>query len=587
MYVKVVPNRGSPPAILLTEGYREGGKVKNRTLANLTKLPPEKVEALRQALKGGSVSPPLADAFSISRSRPHGHVAAVLGTLKRIGLDRIIDPKPSRNRDLTLAMIVQRVIDPGSKLACARALAANTLNSSLGEVLQLERADEDDLYGAMDWLVTRQERIEDSLARRHLSEGTLVLYDVSSSALEGRHCELGRLGYPRDGVKGRLQIIYGLLTTKDGCPVSVQVFEGNTGDPATVSAQVAKIKDRFRLSSVVLVGDRGMITKARIEEDLRGTGLDWITALRAPAIKQLAQRGAIQLSLFDETNLAEISDPEYPDERLVVCRNPILAEERRRKREDLLAATEVELGKIESAVKREKRPLRGEGAIGVRLGRVINHYKMGKHFITEIRGDHFSFRRDEEGIAQEASLDGLYVIRTTVGAERLSSAEVVASYKRLQRVERAFRIFNGDLDVRPIHHRKADRVRMHLLLCMLSHYVEWHMLERLTPLLFSEEDPEGAAAARSSPVNPPVRSVAAAAKAKTKRNKDGLPVQSFRSLLRDLGTITVNRMQPTQAAIPAFDKITTPTPLQHHALELLGVSERLGFTGKATSRSPS
>jgi hypothetical protein len=586
MYIAVVPNRNYRPAILLREGYREGGKVKNRTIANLTNWPAELVDAMRKVLKGGEVGLPLFEAFSVARSRPHGHVAAVLGTLQRIGLDRMIDAKPSRNRNLTLAMIVQRVIDPGSKLACARALASDTLGSSLGEVLGVERADEDDLYGAMDWLVARQEHIEDSLARKHVSEGTLVLYDVSSSALEGRHCELGRLGYPRDGVKGRLQIIYGLLTTKDGCPVAVQVFEGNTGDPATVSAQVAKIRDRFGLSSVVLVGDRGMITKARIEEDLRGTGLDWITALRAPAIKQLAQRGTIQLSLFDETNLAEVSDPEYPGERLVVCRNPVLAEERRRKRGDLLAATEVELTKIATAVSREKRPLRGGGAIGVRLGKVINHYKMGKHFITEIGEDHFSFRRDEERIAQEEALDGLYIVRTNVGTERMSSAEVVASYKRLQRVERAFRIFNGELDVRPIHHRKADRVRGHLLLCMLSHYVEWHMLECLAPLLFAEEHPERAALSRSSPVNPPVRSASAATKARTKRNEDGMPVQSFRSLLRDLGTISVSRMQPTQATVPAFDKITTPTPIQARALQLLGISEHLGFTARSASRLP-
>lgn len=584
MYIAVVPNRNSRPAILLREGYREGGKVKNRTIANLTNCPAELLDAMRQVLKGGEAGPPLAEAFSISRSRPHGHVAAVLGTLQRIGLDRIIDSKRCRNRDLTLAMIVQRIIEPGSKLACARALAASTLSSSLGEILQVERADEDDLYGAMDWLVLQQERIENSLARQHLSEGTLVLYDVSSAALEGRHCELGRLGYPRDGVKGRLQIIYGLLTTKDGCPVAVQVFEGNTGDPATVSAQVAKIKDRFRLSSVVLVGDRGMITKARIDEDLRGSGLDWITALRAPAIKQLARRGAVQLSLFDETNLAEVSDPEYPGERLIVCRNPILAEERRRKREDLLSATEAELRKIQLAVRREKRPLRGAGVIGVRLGKVINRYKMSKHFMTHIGEDHFSFQRDDEQITQEAALDGLYVVRTNVGPEKLNSAEVVASYKRLQRVERAFRIFNGDLDIRPIHHRKADRVRAHLFLCMLSHYVEWHMLERLAPLLFSEEHPEREALARPSPVNPPVRSASATAKAKTKRTTDGLPVQSFRSLLRDLATIGVNRMQPTQAVLPAFDKVTTPTPLQRRALQLLGVSEHLGFTGRAIKR---
>jgi hypothetical protein len=476
-----------------------------------------------------------------------------------LGLDRIINPKGGRERDLVLAMVVQRVIDSGSKLACARALAPGTLNSTLGEVLGVERADEDDLYEAMDWLVPQQERIEDTLAKRHLSEGTLVLYDVSSAALEGRHCELGRLGYPRDGVKGRLQIIYGLLTTKEGCPVAIQAFEGNTGDPATVPAQVAKIKDRFGLSSVVLVGDRGMITKARIDEDLREAGLEWITALRAPAIRQLAEQGTIQLSLFDQTNLVEVYSPEYPGERLVVCRNPILAEERHRKRQALLTSTEAELAKIESAVSRAKRPLRGEGKI-------------------EIGENHFSFRRDQARIAREATLDGIYVVRTNVGADMLSSTEVVASYKRLQQVERAFRIFNGDLDVRPIYHRMADRVRAHLLLCMLAHYIEWHMLGRLAPLLFAEEDSEGTGT-RTDPVGPPVRSGSATAKARTKRTRDGLPVQSFRSLLQDLATIAVNRVQPAGTAVPAFDKVTTPTPLQTQALRLLGVSERLGFKG--------
>jgi len=394
--------------------------------------------------------------------------------------------------------------------------------------------------------------------------------------LEGRHCELGQIGYARDGVKGRQQIVYGLLTSKDGCPVAVQAFEGSTGDPSTVADQVAKIKERFRLSRVVLVGDRGMITTARIDEDLRGSGLDWITALRAPAIRQLAERGAIQLSLFDETNLAEVTDPAYPGERLVVCRNPILGEERRRKRAALLASTEAELAQIEAATKRQKRALRGEGKIGVRVGRVINHYKMAKHFITEISDDHFSFRRDEARIAEEAALDGIYVVRTSVAAERLTSVEVVSSYKRLQQVERAFRILNGELDVRPIHHRLADRVRAHLLICMLAHYVEWHMLRELTPLLFAEQDLERSAN-RPDPVDPPTRSATTAAKAATKRTQDGFPVHSFRSLLRDLATLTVNRIEPAGLAGAAFDKTTTPTTLQGRALALLGLSERVGF----------
>jgi transposase len=582
MYVKVVPNRNSPPAILLTEGYREGGKVKNRTLANLSKWPPAKIEALRQALKGKAVGLPLPEAFSVARTRPHGHVAAVLGTAQRLGLDRIIDAKASRQRELVLAMIAQRVIDPCSKLACAQALSVETQCSTLGEVLGVSRADEDDLYTAMDWLVSRQQPIEGALASRHLSEGTLVLYDVSSAALEGRHCELAHIGYARDGVKGRRQIVYGLLTSKEGCPVAIEVFEGNTADPATVSAQVAKLRERFGLSRVVLVGDRGMITEARIDQDLKEAGLEWITALRAPAIRKLAEAGTIQLSLFDQSNLAEVSHPDYPGERLVACRNPILAGERRRKREALLAATEAELATIEGATKRHTRRLHGKERIGVRVGKVINRYKVAKHFLIEIGEEHFSFRRNEPRIAQEAALDGIYVIRTNVADDGLSSPEVVASYKRLQRVERAFRIFNGDLAVRPIHHRKSDRVRAHLLICMLAHYVEWHMRERLAPLLFSEEDPEQAAAG-PDPVTPPGRSPSAAAKARTKRTQDGLPVQSFPSLLRNLATIAANRIQPTEGGIPPFDTITTPTALQERALGLLGVSERLGFSRAAGS----
>jgi len=580
--VKIVPNRNSPPAILLTEGYREGGKVKNRTLANLSKWPPAKIEALRQALKGGAVGLPLPEAFSVARTRPHGHVAAVLGTAQRLGLDRIIDAQASRQRELVLAMIAQRVIDPCSKLACAQALSVETQCSTLGEVLGVSRADEDDRSTAMDWLVSRQQPIEGALAGRHLSEGTLVLYAVSSAALEGRHCELAHIGYARDGVKGRLQIVYGLLTSKEGCPVAVEVFEGNTADPATVPAQVAKLRERFGLSRVVLVGDRGMITEARIDQDQKSAGLEWITALRAPAIRKLAEAGTIQHSLFDQSNLAEVSHPDYPGERLVACRNPILAAERRRRREALLAATEAELATIEGATKRDTRRLHGKERIGVRVGKVINRYKVAKHFLIEIGDEYFSFRRNEPRIAQEAALDGIYVIRTNVADDGLSSPEVVASYKRLQRVERAFRVPSGDLEVRPIHHRKGDRVRAHLLICMLAHYVEWHMRERLAPLLFSEEDPEQAAAG-PDPVTPSGRSPSSAAKARTKRTQDGLPVQSFPSLLRNLATIAANRIQPTEGGIPPFDTITTPTALQERALGLLGVSERLGFSRAAGS----
>lgn len=576
MYIHVVPNRNSPPAILLREGWREGGTTKNRTLANLSRWSPERVEALRQVLKGGRVAVPLSEAFQIVRTRPHGHVAAVVGTARRIGLEAMVDEKASRQRRLVLAMVTARIIEPRSKLATVRGLRTATLSSSLGEVLGISNADEDDLYEAMDWLLARQKRIEDTLAAKHLSEGTLVLYDVSSAALEGRHCPLGKIGYPRDGVKGRLQIVYGLLTTKEGCPVAVEVFEGNTADPTTVSAQVKKIKERFSLSKVVLVGDRGMITEARITEDLKDAGLDWISALRAPAIRSLLEGEAIQISLFDQVRLAEVAHSDYPGERLVVCRNPAVAEERRRKREALLSSTEKLLAEIEVATRRDKRALKGKDKIGVRVGKVINRYKVAKYFETEIGEESFSYRRNEEKISAEAALDGFYVIRTSVGAEAISAEEAVRSYKRLQEVEHAFRIFNGDLDVRPIHHRKEDRVRAHFFLCMLAHYVEWHMAQDLAPMLFAEDDPPGAEAARPSPVDPPARSASARSKARKKRTQDGDPVHSFQSLLDDLATVAANRIQPREAGIPAFDMITTPTRIQQRAFELLGVSHRLG-----------
>ncbi len=576
MYVTRVPNRGSPPAVLLRESYREGGKVRNRTLANLSRWPAEKVEALERVLKGLPPTVALAEAFEISRSLPHGHVAAAVGTARALGMDELIDAAPSRARDLALALVVARVLAPASKLATARGLRAETASSSLGEVLGVSGADEDDLYDAMDWLGGRQERIEDVLAARHLSEGTLVLYDVSSAAFEGRTCPLAALGYARDGVRGRPQVVYGLLTSKEGVPVATEVFEGNTADPTTVASQVAKLRQRFGLAHVVLVGDRGMLTKARIDTDLAPAGLEWVTALRAPSVKALVADGAIQLSLFDETDLAEIDHPDYPGERLVVCRNPALAAERARKREDLLAATEAELAKVAAATARPRQPLRGADQIGLRVGKVIGHYKMGKHFRIDIGEESFTYRRDENAIAAEAALDGIYVLRTNVAAEAMGTAEVVASYKRLAGVERAFRIFNGDLDVRPIHHRRADRVRAHFFVCMLAHYLEWHLADRLAPLLFVDDDKAAAEAARTSPVAPAVRSERAKDKDARKRTPDGDPIHSFQSLLADLATICLNRIHPTDTDLPPFDMVTTPTPLQRRALDLLGVSHRLG-----------
>lgn len=576
MYVARVPNRGSPPAILLRESYREGGKVKNRTLANLSHWPEEKVGALSAVLKGLPPQAPLEGAFEIARSLSHGHVAAVLGTLRALGLEEIIDPRPSSARDLVVAMVVAQVIDPSSKLACARGLRAETATSSLGQVLSCATLDEDDLYEAMDWLYLRQSSIQDALARRHLNDGTLVLYDVSSAAFEGRTCPLGAIGHPKDGVRGRLQIVYGLLTTKEGIPIAIEVFKGNTGDPATLSSQVKRVKERFSLSHVCVVGDRGMLTKARLDKDLRPAELDFITALRAPQIKALVEVEAIQLSLFDETDLFEVTHPDYQGERLVACKNPLLATERRRKREALLAATEAELQKIADACTREKRPLRGRDKIALRVGRVINRRKVGKHFVIDIGEKALSFHRDQEKIAAEAALDGIYVLRTSLAEEVLQTSGVVSSYKALANVERVFRGFTTALDIRPIRHRIEERVRTHVFLRMLSYYVTWHMNNRLAPMLFTDDDAEAAKAARTSPVAPARRSDKALKKIHTKRTEEGQPVHSFKSLLADLATICLNKIEPTQHGLPPFNIITTPTPIQRRAFELLGVSHRLG-----------
>jgi hypothetical protein len=575
MYITRVPNRDSPPAVLLRESYREGGKVKNRTLANLSSWPEAKVEALSRALKG---LPPagLEGMVEVARSLPHGHVAAVLGTLRQLGLEELIAPEPSRQRDLVTAMAVAQVIAPDSKLAIARGLQAGTAASSLGEVLHLGGCDEDDLYAAMDWLAARQDRIEDALAARHLAGGTLVLYDVSSAAFEGRTCPLGAIGHPKDGVHGRLQIVYGLLTSTGGIPVAIEVFAGNTGDPKTVAAQVGKVKDRFGLTRVVLVGDRGMLTAARLREDVGPAGLDWITALRAPQVKNLVRDGALQPSLFDQTDLAEITHPDYPGERLVACKNPFLEAERARKRESLLAATETDLGKIAAAVQRERRPLRGAEKITLRADRVLRRRKVAKHFTIEITGASFSYARNTGSITAEAAPDGIYVLRTSVDASSLASGEVVSSYKALAQVGRAFRAFNTDLDIRPIRHRTETRVRAHVFLRMLSYYTTWHMHDRLAPILFTDDDKATAQAARPSPVASAVRSHQALAKAATKHTAGDIPVHSFTSLLADLATICLNQIQPTHPALPAFRLITTPTPLQRHALDLLGVSHRVG-----------
>ena len=579
MYVATVPNRDSPPAILLRESFREAGKVKSRTIANITHLRPEQIEALRRGLSSprAAIGFALPDAFHIERSRPHGHVAAVLGSLRKLQLDSILDSKPSRPRDLAVAMIVARIIDPASKLATARGLHSDTLHSSLAETLALDAADESELYSAMDWLLARQPRIEQELAKRELRDGAMALYDLTSTYFEGRHCPLARLGHSRDNKSGTPQIVFGLLTNARGCPVAVEVFEGNTGDPKTVATQVNKLRERFGLQRVVLVGDRGMITSARIREDLPAVlGIEWISALRATQIQKLARDGQLQMSFFDKADLVEIAHPDFPGERLVACFNPLLAEERSRKRPDLLAATEKQLEKIAVATKRARRPLRGKQNIGIRAGKILNRYKMGKHFQLTIEEDSFQYERKTANIKREQSLDGIYVIRTSVDKEALSSEQVVVSYKSLSGVERAFRSLKTvDLHVRPIHHRLPDRVRAHILLCMLAYYVEWHMRQLLAPVLFDDHDKPAAQAARASIVAPAQRSAAAKRKAATRKTADRTPVHSFQTLLGDLATIVKNRIQPKDQKIPAFDMLTMPTPVQQQAFALLDVTLRL------------
>jgi len=577
MYVARVPNRGSPPAILLRESYREGGKVKNRTLANLSRWPEHKVDALSRALKGLPPALDLGEAFEITRSLPHGHVAAVLGSAQRLGMEELIDAAPSRTRDLVVAMLIAQVIGPGSKLATARGLRTQTATSSLGQVLGVTGCDEDDLYAAMDWALARKDAIEKALAARHLTNGTLVLYDVSSAAFEGRTCPLGAIGHPKDGVKGRRQIVYGLLCTTAGIPVAIEVFEGNTADPKTLAAQISKLKDRFGLSRVCLVGDRGMLTNARINEELRPAQLDWISALRAPQIKALVATGALQLSLFDEQDLFEITSPQFPGERLVCCHNPVLAEQRTRKRQELLTATEKELTPIAAATGRQRRPLRGRDKIALRVGKLINHYNMAKHFTIEITEESFTFTRNTEAIAAEATLDGIYVLRSSLPEQTLATDDVVLRYKGLEDVERFFRTLNTELDVRPIRHRLADRVRAHVFLRMLSYYISWHMKQALAPIMFVDNDKPAAAAKRANPVAAAQRSDTALAKAARKHTIDNTPVHSFTSLLADLATICANHIQPAHD-MPAFTMTTTPTPLQRRAFELLAISHRHGLT---------
>lgn len=558
---------------LLRRTYREGGKVKHQTVGNISHLPAELIDIIRRHLRG-ELSTASPRGFEILRSYPHGHVAAVLATLHQLGLEELLASRPSVERTLITAMIVSRVIHPCSKLATSRGLKEHSATTSLFLELGLHLDEDRELYQAMDWLLERQPQIENKLATRHLREGSPILYDLSSSYYTGRHCSLAMFGHNRDGNNGDPQINYGLLCNSEGCPVAIEVFEGNTGDPTTLEAQVQKIRDRFHIERIVLVGDRGMITSKRIEETLRGIdGLDWVTALRSDSIKALVEQGVIQPSLFDKRDLLEVQLPDYPGERLVVCRNPLLAEERARKRQELLQATEKLLHPIVAATRRAKRPLRGKDNIGVRVGKVLDHYKVGKHFILNISESRFSYRRDEEKIAAEAKLDGLYVIRTSIQQRDLSSESAVRVYKDLSKVERAFRSLKTvDLKIRPIFHWLEGRVRAHVFLCMLAYYVEWHMRLKLQPLLFDDEDKLSAQALRSSIVAPAKRSARAQRKDESKRTDEGLPVHSFRTLLTDLATLAKNRVRTTAAQGAEFYMLTRPTPLQRRAFELLGVS---------------
>jgi len=569
MYVTRIPNRDSRPAVLLRESYREGGKVKSRTLANISDWPEAKIESLRRVLAGETLAPVAAERFEIDRALAHGHVAAALGTTRRLGLDRILPQGPERRARLILAMIVARIIEPAPKLATARGLSEATAAHSLGAALGLGEVDEDELYAALDLLGRSQTSVEKALAKRHLEDGVLVLYDVTSSYLEGRRCELAQFGFSRDHRGDRPQIVFGLMCTPEGCPVAVEVFEGNLGDPSTLAAQVKKLRVRFRLKRVVLVGDRGLITKARIDADLKPAGLDWITALRAPAIKALAAEGGpLQLSLFDERDMAEIVSDDYPGERLVVCRNPDLAAERARKRVELLDATETALLKIRAMTEKKRNPLRGQDKIALKVGAVIDRRHMAKHFDLAITETGLSWSRKAEAIAAEAALDGVYVIRSSLPGDGFSAAALVLAYKGLSHAERAFRdIKSGDLDVRPIHHRRAHRVRAHVFLCMLAYYVVWHMKRDLAPMLFKDDNPEAAAAERASPVAKAKVSPAARRKAIKRRTEDGQPVHSFRTLLHDLANLTRNCVRFGDARPTTI--LSRPTPTQARAFDLL------------------
>ena len=565
MYVETVPNRNSPPAILLREGRREGKKVHKRTLANLTHWPKDKIERLRRVLKNEPLVHP-DQLFVIERSLPHGHVELLLEAIRQLKLPALIDPRPSPKRDRVLAMILQRLLYPASKLATTRLWHTTTL----AEELSLEDTDEDDLYEAMDWLLERQDRIERKLAKRHLAEGDPVLYDVSSSYYEGQTCPLMQFGHNRDGKRDRPIVVYGVLADSMGRPLAVEAYAGNTGDPTTVGDQVEKIRGRFGLQRVVLVGDRGLLTETQINHLKRYPGLGWISALRHHQIRRLVESEAVQLSLFDERHLAEVRSPDYPGERLIVCHNPLLAEHRRQKREALLTATEEALARIARQVARRTRTPLSATEIAEKLGRVKNRFQVAKHFRTQIADGSFHYERRTEAIIREAQLDGFYMLRTSEPADRLPTAAVVRRYKDLTRVERAFRSLKTvDLHIRPIRHRVESRVRAHLFLCLLAYYVHWHLRQALAPLLFDDEDLE-AERARRDPVLAAQPSASAKRKKRKRLTEDGLPLQSLETLMAHLGTRARHQCRlPSEPDAPCVQRLTEPTPLQQRAFELI------------------
>ena len=564
MHINVIPNRGAAPTILLRESFRDGTKVCKRTLANLSALSAAQVQMIRGALRG-DVLQAVEKTFEVIASPAHGHVQAVFLAMQRLGFASVLASKPSRERDLVLAMVASRIICPATKLATTRLWSVSTLAQEFG----VSDADEDELYAAMDWLLAGQDRIQKKLAARHLKEDSLVLYDLSSSYFEGVQCPLAKLGYSRDGKRGTLQVNYGLLTDDRGCPVAISVYEGNTSDSTTFVPQVKRLREEFGIASMVMVGDRGMISQKAIDEMSKDTDVAWITALRSSSIGTLVEQGHLQMDLFDERNLLEISSPDFPGERLVACRNPELAKLRVHTRNDLLLATEKELEKIKLRV--ESAKLVGKDKIGVAAGKVVNRYKVSKHFELTITDDALSFARLQDSIAAEAALDGLYIIRTSVQAQRMDAPTCVRTYKSLAQVERAFRsIKTMDLKVRPIHHHLENRVRAHIFLCMLAYYVEWHMREAWRELMFSDEDQ--AAKLIRDPVAPAQRSDEAMKKVQSRTLDDGTPVHSFQTLMATLAGIVRNtcRTPGGRADAPTFEITTTPNPQQKRALELIG-----------------